>query len=83
VDGIKDPTPCTPMFVKGRTSRTIEVAEATMMPSCIFHGRPIPAECAVVEVTMIREGREFKDLDYPEEDEGLEKLVDANRTFIL
>jgi hypothetical protein len=41
---IKDPTPCTLMYVKGRTSRTIDVAEATMMPSHILHGWPIPAE---------------------------------------
>jgi hypothetical protein len=54
-----------------------------MMPSCILHGQPILAECAVVEVTTIREGREFEDLDYPDEDEGIEKLVDAKGTFIL
>jgi hypothetical protein len=62
---------------------TIEVAEATVMPSRILHGRPIPAECAVVEVTTIREGHEFEDLEYPDEDEGIEKLVDAKGTFIL
>jgi hypothetical protein len=59
LDGIMDPTPCTLMYVKGRTSRTIQVIEATMMPSHILHGRPIPAECAVVQVTMIREGCEL------------------------
>jgi hypothetical protein len=68
------------MYVKGRTLRTIKVAEATVMPSCIHHGRPILAECAVVDMTMIREGREF---DYPDEEEGIEKLVDAKGTFIL
>jgi hypothetical protein len=26
---------------------------------------------------------EFEDLDYPDEDEGIEKLVDAKGTFIL
>jgi hypothetical protein len=83
VDDIKDPTPCTLMYVKGRTSRTIKVAKATVMPSRILHGRPVPTECVVVEVTMIREGREFEDLDYPNEDEGIEKLVDAKWTFIL
>jgi hypothetical protein len=83
VDDIKDPTPCILMYVKGRTSKTTEVAEATVMPSRIHHGRPIPAECAVVEVTMIKEGREFEDLDYLDEDEGIEKLVDAKGTFIL
>jgi hypothetical protein len=80
---IKDPTPCTLMYVKGRTSRTIKVAEATVMPSRILHGRPVPAECAVVEVTTIREVCEFEDLDYPDEDEEIEKLVDAKGTFIL
>jgi hypothetical protein len=48
VDDIKDPTPCTLMYVKGRTSGTIKVAEATVMPSRILQGRPIPAECAMV-----------------------------------
>jgi hypothetical protein len=75
MDDIKDPTPCTLMYVKGRTSRTIKVAEATLMPIHILHGRPVPTECAVVEVTTIREGHEFEDLDYPDEDEGIEKLV--------
>jgi hypothetical protein len=75
MDDIKDPTPCTLMHVKCRTSRTIEAAEATLMPSRIFHGRPIPTECAVVEVTTIREGHEFEVLHYPDEDEGIEKLA--------
>jgi hypothetical protein len=39
--------------------------------------------CAVVEVTMIREGCEFEDLDYPNKEEGIKKLVDAKGTFIL
>jgi hypothetical protein len=82
-DDNKDPTPCTLMSVKGRTSRTIEVAEATVMPSHILHGRPIPTKCVVVEVTTIKEGHDFENLDYPDEDEGIEKLVDAKGTFIL
>jgi hypothetical protein len=53
------------------------------MPSRILHDRPVLAECVVVEVTIIREGHEFEDLDYPDEDEGIEKLVDAKGTFIL
>jgi hypothetical protein len=83
MDDIKDPTPCTLMYVKGRTSMSIEVAKATVMPSHILHGWPVIAECAVVEVTMIREGHEFKDLDYPDKHEGIENLVDAKGTFIL
>jgi hypothetical protein len=83
VDDIKDPTPCTLMYVKGRTSRTIEVAEATVMPSHILHGRPILVECEVVKVTTIRDDREFEDLDYPNEEEGIEKLVDAKGTIML
>jgi hypothetical protein len=31
----------------------------------------------VVKVTTIREGREFEDLDYPDKEEGIEKLKDA------
>jgi hypothetical protein len=83
MDDIKDPTPCTLIYVKGRTSRTIEVVEATMMPSCILHGWLVPAECVVVEVTTIREGHEFEDLDYPIKDERIEKLIDAKGTFII
>jgi hypothetical protein len=37
----------------------------------------------VVEVTMIREGHEFEDLDYPDKAEGIEKLKDAKENFIL
>jgi hypothetical protein len=83
VDDIKDPTPYTLIYVKGRTSRTIKIVEATMMLSRILHGRPVLAECTVVEVTMIREGHEFEDLDYPNKEVGIEKLVDAKWTFIL
>jgi hypothetical protein len=83
MNDINDLTPCTLMYVKGRTSRTIEVAKATVMPSRIHHDQSILAECAVVKVTMIREGHEFEDLDYPDEDEGIEKLVDAKGTFII
>jgi hypothetical protein len=49
----------------------------------IMHYRPVPSECAVVEVPMIREGRELEDLDYPDEEEGIEKLKDAKENFIL
>jgi hypothetical protein len=83
VDDINEPTPCTPLYVKGRTLRTIEVAEAIVMATRIMHGRPIPSECAVVEVATIRECHEFEDLDYPDEEEGIEKLKDAKGNFIL
>jgi hypothetical protein len=53
------------------------------MPSYILYGHPVPTECAVVEVTTIREGCDFEDLDYPNEEEGIEKLVDDKGTFIL
>jgi hypothetical protein len=52
---------------------TIEVDDAIVMASRIMHGRPIPLECAVVKVTPIREGCEFEDLIYPDEDKGFEK----------
>jgi hypothetical protein len=83
VDDIKDPTPCTLIYVKGRISRTIEVAEAIVMSSHILHGQSVPTKCPVVEVTRIKEGREFEDLDYPNEEEGIEKLVDGEGTFNL
>jgi hypothetical protein len=83
VDDINEPTPCTLLYVKGRTLRTIEVADAIVMATPIMHGRPVLSECAVVEVTMIREGREFEDPDTPDEEEGIEKLKDAKGNFIL
>jgi hypothetical protein len=83
VDDINEPTPCTLLYVKGMTLSTIEVADAIVMATCLMHGRSVPSECVVVEVTTIREGREFEDLDYPEEEEGIEKLKDAKGNFIL
>jgi hypothetical protein len=71
------------MYIKVRTSKTIEVAKAIVMPSHILHECPVPAECAMVEVTTIREGHEFEDLDDPNEDDDIEKLADAKGTFIL
>jgi hypothetical protein len=83
VDDINEPTPCTLLYVKGGTLRTIEVADAIVMATHIMHGQPVPLECAVVKVTMIIEGREFEDLDYPDEEEGIEKLKNAKGNFIL
>jgi hypothetical protein len=77
VDDINEPTPCTLLYVKGRILRTIEVADTIMMTTRIMHGQPVPSECAVVEVTTIREDREFDDLDYLDGEEGIEKLKDA------
>jgi hypothetical protein len=55
VDDINEPTPCTLLYVKGKTLRTIKVADAIVMATHIMHGQPIPSECAVVEVATIRE----------------------------
>jgi hypothetical protein len=62
---------------------TIEVDEAIVMATHIMLGRPIPLECVVVEVTTIREGHEFEDVDYPDEEEGIENLKDAKGNFII
>jgi hypothetical protein len=67
VDDINEPTPCTLLYIKGRMLRTIEVADAIVMATRTIYDWHIPLECAVVEVTMIREGHEFEDLDYPDE----------------
>jgi hypothetical protein len=83
VDDINEPTSCTLLYVKGRMLRTIEVDDAIVIATRIMHGQPVPSECVVVEVTTIREVREFEDLDYPDEEEGIEKLKDAKRNFIL
>jgi hypothetical protein len=83
MDDINEPTPCTLFYVKGRTLNTIEVVDPIVMATRIMHVRPISSECAVVEVTMIIEGHEFEDLDYPDKEEGIEKLKDAKENFIL
>jgi hypothetical protein len=83
VNDINKSIPCTLLYVKGKTLRRIEVVDAIVMATCIMHGRPIPSECAVVKVTTIRKGREFEDLDYPDEEEGIEKLKDAKGNFII
>jgi hypothetical protein len=83
VDDINEPTPYTLLYVKGRTLRTIEVADAIMMATHIMHGWPVPSMCAVVEVTTIREVCEFEDLNYPDEEEAIEDLKDAKGNFIL
>jgi hypothetical protein len=62
VDDINETTPCTLVYVKGSTLRTIEVADAIVMATRIMHGRSVLSECAVVEVTTIREGHEFEDI---------------------
>jgi hypothetical protein len=83
VNDINKSIPCTVLYVKGKTLRRIEVVDAIVMATGIMHGRPIPSECAVVKVTTIRKGREFEDLDYPDEEEGIEKLKDAKGNFII
>jgi hypothetical protein len=83
VDDINEPTPCTLLYVKGGMLRTIEVADAIVTATRIMHGQPILSECAVVEVTKIRDGREFEYLDYLDEEEGIEKLKDAKGNFII
>jgi hypothetical protein len=83
MDDINEPTPCTLLYVKGRTLRAIEVADAIVMATRIMHDRPIPLECAVVEVTTIREGHEFEDFDYLGEEEGIENQKDAKWNFNL
>jgi hypothetical protein len=83
VDDINEPTPCTLLYIKGRTLRTIDVANAIVMTTRIMHGRLIPSKCAVVKVITIREDHEFENLDYPDEEEGIEKMKDAKGNFIL
>jgi hypothetical protein len=83
VDDINEIIPCTLLYAKGRILRTIKVVDAIMMATRIMHGRLIPSECVVAEVTTIREGHEFEDLDYPNEEEGTEKLKYAKVNFNL
>jgi hypothetical protein len=81
VDDINEPTPYTILYLKGTTLTTIEVADTIVMATCIMHGQLIPPECAVVKVTTVEEGCEFEDLEYLDEEEGIEKLKDAKGNF--
>jgi hypothetical protein len=83
VDEINEPTPCTLLYVKLRMLRTFEVANAIVMATRIMHGRPAPSKCDVAKVTTTKEGHEFEDLDYPHQEEGIEKLKDDKGNFIL
>jgi hypothetical protein len=49
----------------------------------IMHGRPIPSKCVAVKVTTIKDDQEFVDLDYPDEEDGIQKLKDGKGKFIL
>jgi hypothetical protein len=49
----------------------------------IMHGRLVLSECVVVELTTTREGHEFEDPNYLEEEEGIEKLNDVEGNLIL
>jgi hypothetical protein len=40
-----------------------EVADTIIIATHIMHDQPIPLECAAIKVTMIRESREFRNLD--------------------
>jgi hypothetical protein len=83
VDDINELTPCALLYVIGMMLRTIEIANIIGMASRIIFGRFILSECAMVEVTTIREGCEFEDTDYLDEEEGVEKLKYVKGNFIL
>jgi hypothetical protein len=66
------------------TSMNMPLAHySIVMATRIMHGWPVASECVVVEVTTIREGHEFEDPDYLDEEEGTEKLKYAKGNFIL
>jgi hypothetical protein len=82
-DDIKEVVSGTLLYVKGMMLRTIKVVNAIVMSDRIMHGQPIPSVCAMVQVTTIREGHKFEDLDNSNKEEGTEKTKDAKGNFIL
>jgi hypothetical protein len=46
MDDINETTPCTLLYVKGRTLKTIKVADTIVMDTRIMHGRPVPLVCS-------------------------------------
>jgi hypothetical protein len=83
VDDINELTPCTLHYVKDKMIRTIEVANAIVMATRIMHARFVPSEYAMIKVSTIKDGHEFEDPNYLDEEEGIEKMKDAKQNFIL
>jgi hypothetical protein len=75
MDSIIEDTPCWLHVPIGRKGRIVNVAEGIAMVSHTLHHAPIPSDCVKVQVLKVVEDQYLDTkLDYPNEDEGIEKL---------
>ncbi|RLM75107.1 hydroxyproline-rich glycoprotein-like [Panicum miliaceum] len=84
VDDITENTPCTLHMTLGKRGKTLmKVADGIATPERTFHTVPIPQECARVQIIKVDDKYLTCELDYPNEEEGIETLEDAINQFIL
>jgi hypothetical protein len=84
VDNIIEDTPCWLHVPFGMKGKIIKVAEGIAMVGLIFHNAPIASYCAKVQVLRVIDDQYLDTkLDYPNEDEAIEKLQDVVNNFIL
>ncbi|GJN04913.1 hypothetical protein PR202_ga22497 [Eleusine coracana subsp. coracana] len=84
VNDITENTPCSlHMTLSKRGNTLVKVADGIVIPGRTFHNVTIPHECARVQIVKVDENYLSCDLDYPDEDEGIETLEDVVNHFIL
>ena len=85
VDDITENTPCTLHMTLGKRGKTLmKVEEGIAMPGHTFHTVPIPQECARVQIIKVIVDKYLTcEIDYPNEEEGIETLEDAINQFVL
>jgi hypothetical protein len=84
VDNIIEDTPCWLHVPFGWKGKIVKVAEGIVMVGRTFHNAPIASDCAKVQVFRVIDDQYLDtELDYPNEDEAIEKLQDVVNNFIL
>jgi hypothetical protein len=74
VDDITEPTFCTLQMPFGRARKKKEVAQGVVQPpesGATYNGKPIPPDCALVDVVWVNPDFEHEELDFPTEREIL------------
>jgi hypothetical protein len=75
VDSIIEDTPCWLHVSFRRKGKTVKVAEGIAMVGRTFHNAPIASDCAKVQVIRVIDNQYLDTrLDYPNEDEAIQKL---------
>jgi hypothetical protein len=81
-DTIIEDTPCWLHVPFRRKGKTVKIAKAIAMVGRIFDNAPIASDCAKVQVLRVIDDQYLDTkLDYPNEDEVIEKLQDGCEQF--